>query len=216
MAKVIHKQLLVPNFQLQFIVEPKIYSSSNQEEILILPNHRGRLHNKSSIVKNVIDADAVIFNRFQPIVMQTADCIPLVFFNPQSQKMGILHIGFRNLKMSNFYQLIKALNNDLSNFQFIIGPAICSNCYTHDSIIRKAKWLYLKSHFPKYAINHPKRGLIFDLRQATIDRLSQIRVEPDKIQNIMICSHEDLATSFHYNKKLTNRITTRIIQLDRD
>lgn len=57
-------------------------------------------------------------------VVQTADCLPLLFTNKQASKVGALHAGWRGLTSGIIETGIKAMGEDPDQLIFWMGPAI--------------------------------------------------------------------------------------------
>lgn len=67
-----------------------------------------------------------------PVLIQTADCVPLFFWNREQTKAGILHIGWRGLcaGMVNSLKIILGRPSlHPGEFCFFFGPCIERDCY---------------------------------------------------------------------------------------
>lgn len=177
--------------------------------MLLLPDHSGKIVvNKGS--HKTIYADGIISRQPKMVFMKTADCIPVVVWWTDSDWYGVLHFGFRGLFQnitSNFIKLVDDLDLPIKKANFIFGPSICKNCYTHDSIKRKLKWLILNKKYPKFS--SVKRGsYLFDLSGAYLNELKKIGVLSRQITSFTKgCTNCDLNTSRHYKVSDSDVVT---------
>jgi polyphenol oxidase len=76
------------------------------------------------------EADGLLLERPGTVaVIQTADCLPLFFFNDERSRGGILHIGWRGLQQGIEEKLAERLGGKLDDYSFYLGPAIEKKCY---------------------------------------------------------------------------------------
>ncbi len=59
------------------------------------------------------------------LVVQTADCLPLYFYNAKAGLIGILHLGWR----SALRRIIDNIGKDFRNFRIIAGVGLRKCCY---------------------------------------------------------------------------------------
>ena len=77
-----------------------------------------------------IEADGLLLDRRGVVaVVQTADCLPLFFFNEERSRGGVLHVGWRGLLQGIEERLAERLGAEFRDFSFFLGPAIEKNCY---------------------------------------------------------------------------------------
>lgn len=199
----------------------------NAESVLHLPAdtppHSVLLPRNSRILpiggrKNgTICATAIVGVLSGPIILQTADCIPCVAYEPSGQIAGIAHLGYRQLLAGAPRRFLAALRKnrggDLDSFRFFFGPSICANCYTHDNaFLRIAKWHFIK-HFTPYgafALNPHPGVRTFDLTGACIGQFTRFGIPPERIELSPWCTNCTLGNSFHYLGKRAKKITTVI------
>lgn len=91
---------------------------------------RGALRYSESIPKT----DALITNeRELCITIQTADCVPVLLFDPINKAIGVVHAGWRGTVHNITGQTIKAMqthfNCNAANIKAIIGPSISPDNY---------------------------------------------------------------------------------------
>ena len=65
--------------------------------------------------------------------VKTADCLPILLYNPRSKVAGVIHAGWRGLANAiilNTIEKLRTFYNALpENTYFSVGPGICKNCY---------------------------------------------------------------------------------------
>jgi polyphenol oxidase len=79
-------------------------------------------------------ADGVITNRVDvPLVMRYADCVPLLFYDPVQQAIGLAHAGWRGTVQGMAAQTVQALQqaygSQPQDIQVVIGPSISMACF---------------------------------------------------------------------------------------
>ncbi|MEK7533705.1 MAG: peptidoglycan editing factor PgeF [Patescibacteria group bacterium] len=85
---------------------------------------------KNQFIQNV---DGLITNKkniFLGVV--TADCLPVIFYDPQIGAVGVAHAGYKGLLRGILQEMIrgmKKLGSDVKNTKIAIGPAIGACCY---------------------------------------------------------------------------------------
>lgn len=107
-------------------------------------------------------------------VIQTADCLPLFFFNNDFTVGGVIHIGWRGLWQGIEKKLLKLLPGNPEKYVFYLGPAIEKECYQvgvelHRLFSAKpyAANIFFPSQNGKYLMDL-KAGLIMALLNAGI------------------------------------------------
>lgn len=72
------------------------------------------------------DKDAVLMIFF-------ADCVPLFFYDPVHQAIGVAHSGWRGTLARMGMHMIDAMGREFgthpSDLHAVIGPSVCQNCY---------------------------------------------------------------------------------------
>jgi len=76
------------------------------------------------------DADAAITRRFkQPLVILTADCLPIMLCHQHKPEIAAIHAGWRGLHAGIIEHTLAKLADSPGEYLAWIGPAICGNCY---------------------------------------------------------------------------------------
>jgi len=79
-------------------------------------------------------ADAIITNRPDtPLVMRFADCLPLLFYDPQQQAVGMAHAGWRGTVQGVAANTVQAMqqhfNSNPADIEVLVGPGISQTCF---------------------------------------------------------------------------------------
>lgn len=74
-------------------------------------------------------ADGVITNKKDvPLVMRYADCVPLLFYDPQKEALGLAHAGWRGTVQGMGANMVKAMQQAYGSrpqdIRVVIGPSI--------------------------------------------------------------------------------------------
>ena len=81
-----------------------------------------------------IVADGLITNQKNvALLIKTADCLPILLFDPQKEVIGLIHAGWKGVVSKIHLKAIANLKDNFNcqpeNIIVGIGPAICSGCY---------------------------------------------------------------------------------------
>lgn len=76
------------------------------------------------------NADAAVTrSALHPLVIMTADCLPIMLCNKQGNEIAAIHAGWRGLCNGIVENTLRKMNADPSDLLAWIGPAICGSCY---------------------------------------------------------------------------------------
>lgn len=96
--------------------------------------HGNKIVVLEKVPRTIEEADGMITNlKKLPIVIRTADCLPIFLYDPKSQVIGLVHAGWKGTKL----RIVKeALNSMVEHFgcqmkdiQAAFGPAISREHY---------------------------------------------------------------------------------------
>lgn len=111
----------------------------NREQLkksLVLPSEPVWLDQVHSSVCVVVEedslrtADAATTRdpRF-PLVIMTADCLPILLCNKEGSEIAAVHSGWRGLAAGIIENTLAKMHSAPNDLMAWIGPAICGNCY---------------------------------------------------------------------------------------
>lgn len=153
---------------------------------------------RESDIKNI---DGLITNtRNIPLIAFFADCVPLFFFDPVKNVIGIAHSGWKGtvLKIGSkmIMRMIEDYNCRPKEIICAIGPSICQSCYEVDlDVANQFKSAYSDKQYKQMVINIENNKVILDLHKANVFNLTDSGV---LIKNIDVtdlctcCNHEFL------------------------
>lgn len=151
--------------------------------------------------------DGLLLERHDTVaVIQTADCLPLFFFDDSRRCGGILHVGWRGLQQGIEEKLVARMDKKLGEFSFYLGPAIEGSCYEvgEELLDLFAKKTYFDRIFSpagpgKYHLDIPS-GLTLSLASAG--------VAAERIGNCDLCTYcrESMFPSFRRDGASGRRI----------
>ena len=111
---------------------------------LVKQVHGNKIHVMASLEDSEasdvsIEADAIITHLTdQPIAVMTADCIPIIVYDPEKHVVGVIHAGRKGTALGIFSQTISALHQNYASrpadLHVAVGPGICANCYEVDEL----------------------------------------------------------------------------------
>jgi YfiH family protein len=131
------------------------------------------------------------------LTMCYADCVPIFFYSPKDQRIGVVHAGWKGTTDGIGQKLVDQWVKDgisRENILAVIGPSICRKCYIVDEkvIDKVRKWVIDSKEMPYNEISAGQYEL-------NLRKLNQIILEKTGIpaNNITVttlctsCNHED-------------------------
>ncbi len=120
----------------------------------------------------------------QSLVIKTADCLPILIYDPREKKVGAIHAGREGIIKGIIEAAIKVFNSRPSSLIVGIGPHIRKCCYY---LKKKNENLTQDSELKKY-IQERNGKFYFDLTQIAIDKLLKSGVRKENIEDCGICT----------------------------
>ena len=79
-------------------------------------------------------ADAMVTDQPHiPLLLRFADCVPLLFYDPERPAIGMAHAGWRGTAQGVAARTIQAMQQAYRcqprSIQALVGPSICASCY---------------------------------------------------------------------------------------
>jgi YfiH family protein len=148
--------------------------------------HSGRIVSDSEWHAGV-EADGLLLERPGVVaVVQTADCMPLFFFNERRSSGGILHVGWRGLQQGIEEKLAERLGSGLGDYHFYLGPAIEKKCY---EVGPELPGLFTKKSYVKglFSVKGDDKQLM-DLKGGLKLSLAALGVASGRIQDSGLCT----------------------------
>ena len=153
-----------------------------------------------SLDSAVKDCDALISNRPNVILtVLTADCVPILLFDPKQKIVAIIHAGWRGTKSKILKRTIKKMSQNFdsepNNIIAGIAPAIGRCCYEVDHDVAK----YF-THIAN-AFSQKNNKYMLDLPYINKMQLLEAGVKEENIEMSNICTACNVDDFFSYRKE---------------
>ncbi len=152
----------------------------------------------------VYDGDGIFSkakNNF--LIVRTADCLPLIFSNQNSEIIGVVHMGWRSAQKG----ILSNIGFDLSDFKVIASLGLRKCCYE------------VGSEFSDYGEFKPYLGqrdskLYFDPIAFARETLAKEGLKEENFFDLNLCTYCGEPGGFSFRKnKTTSRILSFIAQI---
>jgi hypothetical protein len=190
-----------------YLIRTDFNNLSNVSVVNSKPKKFSVVHNTDALVTN---------NKEVVLALLTADCLPIVAFDPHSKVLALIHAGFRWQDAGIIDKTFKVMQNEFSSkpkdFLVYLGDCISPEYYkwdsnildrTHrDSLIRKT---LIKT-------DDSERSYSIDLRKAAILNLKDIgvlekNIEDSKIDCFSNTNYFSHVRSFYSDEREGRHIT---------
>ena len=160
--------------------------------------------NESSI-KSKLPGDAIVTKiKNVGIGILTADCAPILLYDPQKKIIGCIHSGWKgalNGIIKNTIEKFKELDSNIDNLVAVVGPCIGKENYEvktdfYEKFVNQN--LKYKSFFKKVMDSK----YIFDLRGLLNNKISDLNVK--HIENIKMDTFAARETFYSYRRSCLN------------
>ena len=174
------------------------------------------VESEADITDNGKEADGLITNlRNTPLLIFTADCVPVVFYDKKQGVVALAHAGWRgtygNIAEEMVNIMIDKYNCKVEDIKTIIGPSVSVDNYevSYDLIEK-----FVALEVPNYYKENDGKYYL-DLWQLNKELLKKCGILEDNIKIIDFCTVRDNDKFFSYrlDAATPKRIGT-IIQLD--
>ncbi len=151
------------------------------------------------------DADGLVTDENElALVIRTADCVPVFFFDPAHRSIGLVHAGWRGAQKKILSEAVELLRRKYQSeprrLRVAMGPSICPRCYEVGEEFR--------DYFPSFVEQRSGRNF-FNLRGALKQELAQKGVKPGAIIKSDFCTACSVNQFFSARKEGTQ--TGRLI-----
>lgn len=135
------------------------------------------------------------------LMIKTADCFPVLMFDPQKKVIAAVHAGWRGaiekIYLNVLLKMISQFACQPKDILIGIGPGIGACCFCHKKLIQEKlpEWrLYIKKN---------KEGLSLDLTKFIKDQLIEAGVKTSCIEIMDICTGCDKKFFSHFRSLRT-------------
>ena len=167
--------------------------------------------------------DACITDRVnQPMMITTADCVPVILYDPIHKAVGLAHAGWRGaverIAKVTVESMTKQFGSDPEQIQVGIGPSIAPCCFeVGQDVAQQFCESFANSPYGKdIALFKRKSGDVsryVDLWLANLIALREAGVKAKNICLSNVCSvcQESLCFSYRRDKRVTGRMASAIM-----
>lgn len=140
--------------------------------------------------KIIKECDGIITNNPKAVLsVHAADCLPLFFYSPTTNSIGVAHAGWRGLENGIIKETVRLLNKEFNveNKELIvfIGPHICQKHYEVGGDVAEKFSDY------KNAIKKEKEKTFLDLGETAVLQLISMGVKKKNITVSGDCTFEN-------------------------
>ena len=176
-----------------------------KDELLITLNqtHSNKViyFEKKSSLKNKLLGDAIVTKiKNVGIGILTADCAPILLYDPQKKIIGCIHSGWRgalNGVIANTIKKFKELDSNIDNLLAVVGPCIGKGNYKV-KIDFYEKFVKQNTNYEKFFEKIMENKYIFDLRGFINNKISDLNIK--NIENIEIDTFAAQETFYSYRR----------------
>ncbi|OGY85807.1 MAG: hypothetical protein A2233_04415 [Candidatus Kerfeldbacteria bacterium RIFOXYA2_FULL_38_24] len=124
--------------------------------------------------------------------LKTADCVPILFFEPHANIIGAIHAGWRGTALEITRKTLEFLRMKPFNILVGIGPAICPNCFVVGKEVARqfSASLVQEVGDNQYSV---------DLWQANVEQCLEVGIPERNIEVMRTCTYE--TASFYSVRK---------------
>ena len=161
--------------------------------------------NESSI-KNKLPGDAIVTKiKNVGIGILTADCAPILLYDPQKKIIGCIHSGWRgtlNGVIKNTIKKFKELDSNINNLFAIVGPCIGKENY-EVKIDFYEKFINQNPKYEEFFKKIMNNKYIFDLRGFINNEISDLNIK--NIENIEMDTFSEKEYFYSYRRTFLNK-----------
>ena len=180
-----------------------------EDELLITLNqtHSNKVvyFEKESSIKNKLSGDAIVTKiRNVGIGILTADCAPILLYDPQKKIIGCIHSGWRgalNGVIKNTIKKFKELDSNIDNLVAVVGPCIGNENY-EVKIDLHEKFVNQNSKYKEFFKKIANDKYIFDLRGFINNKISDLNIK--NIENVEMNTFAAQETFYSHRRSRLN------------
>lgn len=149
------------------------------------------------------------------LIIQTADCLPVLFVDELRKVIAAVHCGWRGTTKRLVQKVIQRMRDNYgccpSSLLVALGPCLGRECYEVGEDVFQS---YEQGrHSTEFFQNHPirKNKYLFDLRGSNLSQMISCGVSKKNVYSIDFCTHcQKNLLSFRRDKEKTERMLSFI------
>lgn len=165
------------------------------------------------------EADALLTERAGlPLAIFTADCLPLIIYDPSGRRLAAVHAGWRGTVQSAARAAVDRLveaGSPPDGLVVAIGPSIGPCCYEVDGPVIEQLSAAFHAGWERWTIPAGPGKWMLDLWQANEDQLAAADVDRAMIENLRLCTACNPDRFFSYRREGSVRLgrTGRLVAM---
>lgn len=145
------------------------------------------------------------------LLMNFADCVPIILYNKKENIGGIVHAGWRGTAQKIVEKAIKDFNTNPADITALIGPSIGKCCFeTHEDVFNQL----IENKLETELYTKKEEKYFIDLKKINYNQLKKMGVEEIDICSYCTCCMSDIFFSYRKELGLTARHSA-IVQIKR-
>jgi YfiH family protein len=171
-----------------------------------VPAHARQVHGVAVAVASAGgfqgEADVIVSERpALPVAVFTADCLPIVVYDPDGRRLALAHSGWRGTAQGAAAAAVGALakaGGAPERFACAIGPSIGPCCYEVDAPVIARLEAAFAGRWKAWVTARAAGKWMLDLWAANRDQLVAAGLDPARIDNPRLCTgcHDGLFFSY--------------------
>jgi YfiH family protein len=159
---------------------------------------------------HVGEADVLLTERRGlPLAILSADCLPIVIYDPAGARLAAVHAGWRGTVQSVARAAVDGLveaGSDADGLVVGIGPSIGPCCYEVDAPVIDRLRAAFPGGWERWVIPAAPGKWMLDLWAANEDQLTAADVDPSMIDNPRLCTACNLDRFHSYRREGSTRL----------
>lgn len=136
--------------------------------------------------------DAIITDQPQVLItIRTADCVPILVYDPRRRVVGAIHAGWRGavngIVPHTMKMLMKRFGSSSDDLKIAVGPSAGSCCYEVDEPVVDQLREKVEEWESTLVPTHPGKGRL-DLKKLVRSQAMRIGIDPVKITCLDLCT----------------------------
>lgn len=128
----------------------------------------------------LVEADGILTDFVNlPILIRSADCVPIFIYDLKQKRIGLLHAGWKGTQQKILINGLKLMNVQPEDVKIAFGPAIRDCCYEIGNDVLE--------YFPDDVIQRQSKYYL-DLVKVNIRQAVDFRIEEENITDCKTCT----------------------------
>ena len=126
-----------------------------------------------------------------PLCISTADCLPIVLYDPRAGRLASVHAGWRGTVQSVATAAVRLLvkaGSAAADLVAAIGPSIGPCCYEVDAVVLERLEPAFPGAWKAWVTPKGPDKWMLDLWQANLDQLASVGVRRERVDLLGLCT----------------------------